>query len=245
MSSLINIVEISMLHDINKVAVSSQNMANATTYSYKREMLGKVPFDVYLTSDDYYNVPKVVIDRLQVPEKIIDFSESTVKPAKNPLSISLRGNGFFVMQTGNGEVYTRNGNFSLDDHGRLVNQNGYIVQGDGGEIRLTTSSPKITQDGEIWENGINVGKLSVVEFDDDVLKRLVRQNDGTYISPNHSPTLKANSHVMQGYMEGSNVDSAHEMINTVETLRHFEMNQKILYMQQEMYKASLDSFNSF
>lgn len=245
MSSLIGIIEQSMMHDLNKVTVSSHNMSNVSTTGFKRDVTGKNSFDVYMKMDNYYHVPKIVITNNNDIDKHTDFASSSVKVTNNPLNVSLRGNGFFVINTSQGEVYTRNGDFRLDSQGRLVTQDGNVVAGINGEIRLTTSSPRISHDGVIWEGNNRVGKLAIVNFKPDSLTQLSRQTNGMYSTKTTKPIVDDTAEVIQGYLEGSNVDGAYEMINTVETLRHFELNQKLLHMQQEMLKTSFDALGDY
>ncbi len=245
MSSLVDIIELSMMYDINKISVSSHNVSNLSTPSFKREVVGRVSFDAYMMVDKYYNVPRVIINERQSTDKMIDFAYSTAKVTNNPLNLSIRSNGFFVLNTTQGEAYTRNGDFRIDTQGRLVTQEGYLVEGESGELRLTTTNPKILPDGSVWEGEERVGKLTIVEFGTDAITKMTRQKNGTYISKTNKPSIKDNPEILQGYIESSNVDTAFEMINTVETLRHFELNQKMLNMQQEMYKSSLESLGNF
>lgn len=245
MSSIVGIIEQSMMHDLNKVNVSSQNMSNVTTNGYKRDVVGKNTFDVHMVEDNYYDVPKIVINERDNIDKFTDFSSSSVKTTNNPLNVSLRGSGFFVVNTSHGEAYTRNGDFKLDTKGRLVTQAGFVVSGLQGEIRLTNTTPRIAPDGVIWDGKNKIGQLAVVEFDSSAINHLTRETSGLYTSKNSRPVINESPSVIQGYLEASNVDSAFEMINTVETLRHFELNQKLLHMQQESYKSMLDSLGEF
>lgn len=245
MSALVNIIELSMMQDINRMTISSHNMSNISTNSYKREMPGNISFDAFVTMDNYNNIPKVVINNGMKYQNVTDFSSSAVKATSNPLDLSIRSNGFFVVRTDEGEAYTRNGSFRMDEQGRLVTQAGYPVEGESGEIRLTTSNPRISRDGEIWDGDNRVGKLSVVEFDVEEISGLSKSSSGLYESQTGYTSIKANPEIQQGYLEGSNVNSAYEMINAVETLRHFELNQRLLHMQQEMYKSSLESLGNF
>ncbi len=245
MSALVNIIELSMMQDINRMTISSHNMSNISTNSYKREMPGNISFDAFVTMDNYNNIPKVVINKGMKYQNVTDFSTSAVKATSNPLDLSIRSNGFFVVRTDEGEAYTRNGSFRMDEQGRLVTQAGYPVEGESGEIRLTTSNPRISRDGEIWDGDNRVGKLSVVEFDVEEISGLSKLSSGLYESQTGYTSIKANPEIQQGYLEGSNVNSAYEMINAVETLRHFELNQRLLHMQQEMYKSSLESLGNF
>ena len=73
MSSIVGIIEQSMMHDLNKVNVSSQNMSNVTTNGYKRDVVGKNTFDVHMVEDNYYDVPKIVINERDNIDKFTDF----------------------------------------------------------------------------------------------------------------------------------------------------------------------------
>src|SRR5699024_8566377 len=65
------------------------------------------------------------------------FRETT----NNPLDLQIEGDGYFIVETSNGNAYTRAGNFYLDDDEYLVNANGYFVLDINGErIQVVTES---------------------------------------------------------------------------------------------------------
>jgi flagellar basal-body rod protein FlgF len=80
-----------------------------------------------------------------------DFSQGTVQPTGNPLDVAIDGEGMLVVQTDNGERYTRNGALQLNNAGELVTSTGDKVMGDGGVIVLqnTDRDVVITKDGTI------------------------------------------------------------------------------------------------
>jgi flagellar hook protein FlgE len=57
------------------------------------------------------------------------FSQGVITPSANGLDMAINGDGFFVVQTGTGTAYTRNGAFQLNKSGELVSVNGDKVQG--------------------------------------------------------------------------------------------------------------------
>ena len=62
---------------------------------------------------------------------VTDHSEGPVERTGNPFDLSIAGDGFFVVQTDNGDLYTRNGRFKLDTDGQLVTQQGNPVMSSG------------------------------------------------------------------------------------------------------------------
>ncbi|WP_284335587.1 flagellar hook protein FlgE [Comamonas sp. NoAH] len=57
------------------------------------------------------------------------FTQGVITPSANGLDMAINGDGFFVVQTGTGIAYTRNGAFQLNKNGELVTVNGDNVQG--------------------------------------------------------------------------------------------------------------------
>lgn len=142
---------------------------------------------------------------------------------------------FFRLENEGGtESYTRNGNFTLDGQGNLVNPNGLFVLSDAGErIQLTSDNFQISPEGAIVdENGQQVATLGIsFSANPDVL---VKRDNGLYqtIDDADLPTAYGQAGVtfglQQTYLEGSNVDAAKSMTELMTAYRAFEANQKVL-----------------
>ncbi len=60
---------------------------------------------------------------------VVNFSQGQINQTGNDLDAAINGNGFFVLRSTSGQtLYTRNGQFSFNDKGILVNANGDHVQ---------------------------------------------------------------------------------------------------------------------
>lgn len=132
-----------------------------------------------------------------------------------------------------GEAYTRNGNFTLDGQGYLVNAQGlYVLSDDGQRIQLQNDDFQLSQDGAIYVNNQQVGRIGVsyaanpniLQKQDNGLLRL--QDDGEL--PTAYGTDGVNFTLSQNYLEGSNVDSSRTMTDLMTAYRAFEANQKVL-----------------
>ena len=97
-----------------------------------------------------------------------DFSQGPLSQTGAPLDVAIDGKGFFQIQTADGTRYTRDGRFSLDASGKLVTQDGYPVQGDGGDIALDPqegrSHHRARRHHQPGTASSQLGKLSVVNF---------------------------------------------------------------------------------
>ena len=80
-----------------------------------------------------------------------DYAQGSFEPTNNPLDVAIDGGGFFVVQTPQGERYTRDGSFQINNQGQLVNSSGFPVLGTSGPIQFqqTDKQINIAHDGNV------------------------------------------------------------------------------------------------
>src|SRR6185436_5378835 len=139
-----------------RMDVTANNLANMTTAGFKTEQLvmRKLSEKPAAASDNPSEIAFVDAWMLQR-----DFSTGPLQQTGNPLDLAIEGEGFFVVQTANGDAYTRDGRFSLNDLGQVITHNGDPVLGDGGPI---TTNPNggpisISREGTISQEGAQIG----------------------------------------------------------------------------------------
>ena len=151
------------------------------------------------------------------------------------------GNGFFAIEFTNkaGETstkYTRAGQFALNKDGYLVTQDGdYVLDTQSRRIQLNTLiDASIKTDGTIEQNGRNVAKIQIADFENyDYLKKYGE----TYYEPlEGARMIAADATVQSGYLEMANVQIVSEMVNLISITRAYESNQKIV----QTYDDTLD-----
>lgn len=139
---------------------------------------------------------------------------------------------FFRLENENGsELYTKNGNFTLDAAGYLTNPMGYYVLDTNGQrIQLQNDDFTVSDTGNILEEGVSVATLGVAFAERP--GALLKQGNGLFASDANLPGAQGVAGVgysfQQGYLEGSNVDAAKSMTDMLAAYRAFEANQKIL-----------------
>lgn len=140
---------------------------------------------------------------------------------------------FRLENQGQGESYTRNGNFTLDGQGFLVNPQGlYVLSDEGTRIQLQNDDFSVEADGRILVEDAEVNRIGIsfAENPQALLKEdngLFRTADETNL-PSAYTTPEATFSMQQGFLEGSNVDSARTMTDMLTAYRAFEANQKVL-----------------
>src|SRR5690606_21869337 len=156
----------------------------------------------------------------------------------SPLHAAIAGEGWFSVQAQNGEeAYTRSGEFAVGADNMLVTQLGLPVMSvDGAPIEVPErGSITIATDGTITALGAGdnpadiqiIGQLKLVNPPPETM---VRGDDGVFRVggdqpiPQADPTVKLSS----GFLEGSNVNTAHNTVALISNARQFELQMKVI-----------------
>lgn len=225
-----------MRADMARLDRVAMNLANAATAGYKREVAWSPPFSQRVDGG-----PAIAAHT--------DQRQGAMKSTGQALDLALSGPGWFEVMTEHGPAYTRQGSFRSDASGRLVTGQGHPVMGVAGEIRLPPGTAVVDAQGRVYEGGYAdgaftrgrgepVAQLKVVRFEDAAsLERLggglVLVRGGLTQPPD------PRTEVRQGYLENSNVSSMHEMVQLLQTLRHFESMQKVALGYDEMLGGAI------
>jgi len=143
----------------------------------------------------------------------------------NPLDIAVRGDAWFGIQTPAGPVYTRDGRMQITAAGDLQSINGYPILDVGGApiaIDPGAGPMQIGSDGMITQNNQQIGAVGL--FTIDARAKLSRyENSGVIPDTPAAPALDfSRVGVVQGYVEGANVNPMSEMSQLIMVSRTFE-----------------------
>jgi len=207
----------------------THNLANASTPGFKNERLlfvRKSGSDT-MAEDSFSHDPVVVIDH----------SQGTVEKTGSPLDVAIQGDGYFAIETPNGERYTRNGSFTLNASGELVTKSGDAVMGEGGRITITGKKYQIDNSGNITADGNSVGKIKIVDFKKK--DALAKKGAGLFEATDKAEQSSIdNPEVRSGYLETSNVSAVKEMIEMIDIQRSFEAYSKAMQTISEQDRMS-------
>ncbi len=173
----------------------------------------------------------------------IDARPGVLRPTGQALDLAIGGAGWFEVQGPQGPAYTRRGDFRLDGQGRLVTAQGHAVLGTSGEIRLTGSSAAIDAQGHVFDAdqpgrtpADAVARLRIVQFEPQAT---ATRGPDSLLHFEGSGTEAADPQVRQGWLEGSNVQPMHEMLQLMQVLRHAQTVQRVASGWDETLGAAI------
>jgi flagellar basal-body rod protein FlgF len=159
----------------------------------------------------------------------LDLGQGALQKTGNNLDFAIQGNGFFTVQTANGQMYTRDGGFKVSATGQLTTQSGDPIMGDKGVIQLLPgATPNVSPDGTISENGAVIARIKLVNFPAGT--NITSVGEHYYTAPAGTATADTTSTMQQGAIESSNVNPIESMVQLVDAQRSAEMMQRALAM---------------
>ncbi len=205
---------------------------------------GNLLLDGKLVDNLIFKKPRGVIGTMSGGVKLmrtaINFEQGEFIQTHNPLDLLIEGKGFFVVDTPQGERYTRDGSFKLTSEGTLVTDEGYEVQGIDGKITGLKGKIGVNEFGEILQDGQIVDKIRTVnplrhEFLKKSTLNLYKYDSELTEEEKNSPVT-----IIQGALEGSNVNEVEEMVKMIETYRSYESANKLVRTYDETLSRTVN-----
>ena len=176
-------------------------------------------------------------------------TQGSMTQTGNQYDLGIQGRGFFQVLLPSGETaYTRAGNFSVNDQGQLVTEDGYQVQ-PAITIPTDATSVSISKGGQVQavSAGSNtpqtVGQLELAGFVNEA--GLDAQGNNLFMESGASgaattgvPGAAGFGSLLQGYTEASNVDAVSEISALIVAQRSYEMNSKVITTADDMLRTS-------
>ncbi|GHV31255.1 flagellar basal-body rod protein FlgF [Synergistales bacterium] len=174
-------------------------------------------------------------------EDVMSTQGAPVQITDNPLDVAIQGEGFFVVQDGNGnEFYTRSGHFQRGVNGELMTHEGEFVMGDGGRVDLGEArNIFISETGQIYGDNELLGQLQVVSFASPTYLRQAGRSLLSQTPNSGAPEPVANLgitgvQIVGGALERSNVQVVNEMVRMIEANRIYEGAGRAVSIQDEL-----------
>lgn len=236
-----------------RMSVISNNLANVNTMGFKRS---RAVFEDLLyqniqqagaaTSQDTENPIGLNVGtgtRVVATEKT--FQQGGSVDTGNPLDILIEGRGFFQVLLPDGDIgYTRDGSFKIDSEGRMVTAAGYELQ-PGITIPDGVETVSISSDGIVeaklpgQPDPVQLGSLQTADFINPAGlqprgQNLFLETAASGTPQLGTPGLDGLGNLVQGSLEGSNVNVVEELVAMIGTQRAYEMNSKAISVGDQM-----------
>jgi flagellar basal-body rod protein FlgF len=221
-------------HTMTQQATTSHNLANASTTGYRSQ------------TDAFRAVP-IFGDSLPTRAFVLDsttgadFTPGVIQQTGRPLDVAIQGSGWIAVQLENGEeAYTRHGNLQVDANGVLATRQGFNVKGEQGIITIPPESRvTIAKDGTISvipsdPKIVAVAIIGRIKLVDPPATELVKGEDGLFrLKQGGEAPADPDVMLVDGALEGSNVNVISEMVKMISLARQFDMQMKILESAQQ------------
>ncbi len=246
-----------MLAEASRHEALANNLANVSTVGFKRDtaVLRQEPVQALSRLGDHFfsmqgfgaDLAPGIGSRGQgtlVEAILTDFQQGRPMETGNPADFMLEGEGFFTVKTMHGLRYTRQGNFSLGSGGRLMTMAGEpVLTTAGAEIAAGNSRLTISEDGIIYLDGQEAGRLAVVVPDGPNM--LVKEGEGRFAPAPGARFRASGARIVQGTLERSNVNPVMEMAEMLKALRAYEANQRAIMAHDETLNSLISQVGRF
>ena len=238
--------------------VIANNLANVNTTGFKRSrahfedlLYQTVQSGAVLGNPDANTLPAIQVGRgtrLAGVQRL--HSQGPIEQTSRSLDIAIEGDGFFQVQLPNGQIgYTRDGSFGISDSGTIVTSSGYAVvpgiklPSDAAEVSISPTGVVTVTKAENAAEQMELGRIELARFANP--SGLLAAGENVYLETPASgapvtgfPQESGMGRLLQGHLEGSNVEIVQEMVDMITSMRAYEINSKAIKNAEEMMQIA-------
>jgi flagellar basal-body rod protein FlgF len=218
----------------------ARNVANLGTAGYRAE---GIKFESLLSR----RIGDESVAYAGVDDAYVSLDAGPLGQTGNPLDVAVQGDAWLAIQTPDGTVYTRDGRMKMLETGELVSLNDYPILDAGGAPLLLDpigGPPQIARDGMITQGGIEVGAIGLFAIDPQAqLSRY--ENSGVVPNRAAEPVLDFDANgVVQGFVEGANVNPVLELTKLIMVSRSFESATSAIEQSEKSLEDAIKTLGS-
>lgn len=212
----------------------ANNVANSSTPGFRRE---EIKFEAMIS-----NAANESVAFASAGDTYIKRDPGQMIKTGNPLDVAVQGDAWFALQTPSGTVYTRDGRLQMTPEGQLQSIAGHPILDIGGSpIQLNPNGGpvQIAADGMITQNNLQIGAIGLFTIDPRAsLSRY--ENSGVIPDKPATPVLDFNRYgVVQGHIEGSNVNPMWEMTQLIQASRGYDAVSRSISQSEDSLKEAI------
>lgn len=205
---------------MREMQVVANNVANLSTTGFRRE-------GVIFAEHVKRLADEPSISMAHATGRMVDLSQAGMTMTGGSFDFAIQGEGFFLIETSDGNKLTRAGSFTPSPEGELVNGDGQrLLDAGGAPIFIPPGAGPIgmAEDGTLSANGVPLAQIGLWLPADPLS---LRHQSGTLFDAGEVEPAEA-ARVFQGFLEESNVNPVSEIARMIEVQRAYELGQKFL-----------------
>ncbi len=221
----------------NEMQAIANNIANVSTTGFRKEGLIFSEF-ISETGD---NQPSVSMAHANV--QMTNSAQGPLTPTGGTFDLAIEGDGFFLIETEDGEALTRAGAFTPNDQGELATLDGARLLDSGGAaifIPTTAQNIAVANDGTMSADGQPIAQIGLYMPAD--LENLDRTNGVRFTSEAGFEPFEGGV-ILQGFVESSNVDAISEITRMIEVQHAYTMGQKFIEKEDERIRSVISTLS--
>ncbi|GAA0290646.1 flagellar hook-basal body complex protein [Rhodovulum strictum] len=222
--------QVGLMREMQSVA---HNIANASTAGYRRE---GVIFSEHVAA---LEGPGDSLSMANAHVRNIDLSQAPLTQTNGQFDFAIEGEGFFLLETPQGQRLTRAGSFTPNADGELVSPDGHrLLDGGGAPVFVPPDAATVAlaSDGTLSADGQLLAQIGLfLPADPNKLTHVA----GTLFDPGGAPDPYLEGTMLQGFVEQSNVSAITEITRMIEVQRAYELGQNFLNQEDERIRSAV------
>lgn len=222
---------------MREMQVVANNIANAATTGFRQESL---VFSEHVSKVENGSSLSMATANVRQTSML----QGALTRTGGNFDMAIEGAGFFLIDTPAGERLTRAGSFSPNAEGDLVTNDGYRVLDAGSApifIPPDAVDLNVSADGTISTQGRPIGQIGLFE---PINPTTMMREDGVMFRADEGIEPAPNGRILQGFLEGANVDPISQIARMIEVQRAYEMGQSFLQAEDERVRTAMRSLTS-
>lgn len=218
---------------MREMQVVANNIANLSTTGFRRE--GVIFAEHVARMDDGPSLSMATGNA-----RMVDLGQAGISQTGGTYDLAIQGDGFFLIETPQGQALTRAGSFTPSPAGELVTNDGNRLLDQGGApvfIPPDAQVVAVAEDGTVSADGQPVAKLGLWAPADPTS---LRHQSGTLFTATDPQPVEGGS-IHQGFLEDSNVEPVSEIARMIEVQRAYELGQKFLDAEDTRMRGVIET----
>ncbi|CAN1491620.1 FlgG Flagellar basal body rod protein [Paracoccaceae bacterium] len=218
---------------MREMGVVANNIANASTTGFRREGVVFSEFVAALDEDPSLSMA-------HASGRHVDLAQAAVSQTGGQFDFAIQGDGFFLIETPQGDRLTRAGSFIPSAEGELVTPDGFRLLDAGGApvfIPPDAKAVALASDGTLSANGDPIAQIGLWRPTDPLA--LTHQSGTLFAATDLEPVEGAT--ILQGMLEDSNVEPVSEIARMIEVQRAYELGQKFLDAEDQRVRGVIQT----